>query len=413
MRGLVLLGALLLAPAAAAQTDWTAVDRQLATLVERTAAPGAGLVVIHRGEVVHRKTVGELAPAQVVSIASASKWLTVVTLLALVDAGVVDLDAPVSRYLPEFTGDKAAITVRQCLSCTAGLPPRVPGATKRASTVTSTAAEIAAAPLKEPPGTALRYGGCGFQVAARVAEVVTGKRWHEVFAERVTRPLGMTHTVFGGFTFDMKRADLGADGRPKPGGNPWAGGSAVSTLNDYARLVRMLDAGGVWQGKRILSQARVDEMFRDHTVGLRVAYSPHPDHSIRYGLGTWIERKASDGTSVDVCDPGAFGWTPWIERDNRIAGLLAIKSRYPKVEPHLEALQREIRKALGAEHALAPRAAPPARLGPLAERMLKRQDTDGDGKISRAEYRGFGFRRLDANGDGYLDRSELAKVGQR
>ena len=60
--------------------------------------------------------------ALLIAIASASKWVSAVAILTLVDDGLIDLDAPLSTYLPQFTGSKGTMTVRQMFSHTSGLP---------------------------------------------------------------------------------------------------------------------------------------------------------------------------------------------------------------------------------------------------------------------------------------------------
>jgi hypothetical protein len=66
---------------------------------------------------------------------------------------------------------------------------------------------------------------------------------------------------------------------------------------------------------------------------------------VRYGLGTWLLRP--EGTWLRACDPGAFGFTPWIDRDLGVGGVLAIRDRSARVLPRLAAVQAAVREACG------------------------------------------------------------------
>ncbi|MBM4204042.1 MAG: beta-lactamase family protein, partial [Gammaproteobacteria bacterium] len=227
--------------------------------------------------------------------------------------------------------------LRHCLSCTSGLPSRVTGIMDIDMTMAECVGRIAALPLQEPPGTKLRYGGTGFQVGAHLAELVTGRTWYELFAERVKDPLDLAQTEFGLASEEDGRAlGFGGGNKLRVDGsrtrNPWVAGTAVSSMRDYGRLVQMLAAGGIYDGRRIVSAAMVAEMFREQTTGMEIGFSAYADDpTIRYGLGTWIERRDTAGGSLAVSDGGAFGWMPFVEFDSGISGVFAVKDRLRNV----------------------------------------------------------------------------------
>lgn len=298
---------------------------------------GTGLVVLRGTEVVHHSVHGKFAGDTVLPIASASKWLAVATILTLVDEGVLDLDVPVGRYVREFDrADKNTLTLRQCLSCTGGVPARL-NDRMRGWDSAAFAAAAADAALRDQPGSAFRYGGVGFQIAAVAAERVTGKRWHDLFGERIAAPLGLRNTRFG--TLLPVGGDAGTTELP------WVAGGAVSTLDDYARFLQMLLGKGEFAGRRVLSEASIDAMWRDQ-VPERVEVQPvgFAAEKVRYGLGTWIETLA--GGVVRVSDPGAFGFTPWVDLDLRVAGVFAVRDRVQRVLPQVRRLQDAARAAV-------------------------------------------------------------------
>lgn len=303
-------------------------------MVGQIGLRGAGLVVLRGDDLLHRSLHGDLAGDTVLPIASASKWLAVATILALVDEGVLDLDLPVARYVEEFDrADKRTLTLRQCLACTGGTPPRLPER-MRGWDMARFAEAAADAALREQPGSTFRYGGVGFQIAAVAAERATGKRWHDLFAERIAAPLGMRHTRFG--TLLPVGGDAGTTSLP------WVAGGAVSTLDDYARFLQMLVNGGEYHDRRVLAADSVAAMFRDQVPEMvEVQAIGFDAERVRYGLGTWIE--ALPGGAVRVSDPGAFGFTPWIDLDLGVAGVFAVRDRVQRVLAQLRGVQDEVR----------------------------------------------------------------------
>lgn len=313
------------------------VRQKAEAMVGQIGLRGAGLVVLRGDDLLHRSLHGDLAGDTVLPIASASKWLAVATILALVDEGVLDLDLPVARYVEEFDrADKRTLTLRQCLACTGGTPPRLPER-MRGWDMARFAAAAADAALREQPGSTFRYGGVGFQIAAVAAERASGKRWHDLFAERIAAPLGMRHTKFGALL------PVGSDAGTTT--LPWVAGGAVSTLDDYARFLQMLANGGEYHDRRVLAAGSVAAMFRDQVPEMvEVQAIGFDAESVRYGLGTWIE--ALPGGAVRVSDPGAFGFTPWIDLDLGVAGVFAVRDRVQRVLAQLRGVQEEVRAAV-------------------------------------------------------------------
>jgi polyhydroxybutyrate depolymerase len=166
---------------------------------------------------------------------------------------------------------------------------------------------------------------------------VTGKRWHDLFAERIAAPLGMAATKFGTL--------LPVGGEAGTAQLPSVAGGAVSTLDDYGRFLRMLVGKGELEGRRVLSAASIDAMWRDQ-VPPEVDVQPFgfDANRVRYGLGTWIT--PLDGGAVRASDPGAFGFTPWVDLDLRVAGVFAVKDRVQRVLPQVARIQQEVRAAV-------------------------------------------------------------------
>lgn len=304
-----------------------AVRKQLEQAVQ-SGAPGLTAIVMRRGRLLFRLDVGKIAPDAELPVASASKWMTAALVMSVVDDGRLALDAPVSRYLPDFTGAAGRITLRQLLAQTSGTGSLRDGVDIRQDprmTLAESAAEVAHRPLQDPPGTVFRYGGPGFQVAGAAVEAVTGERWATLFDERIARPLGMHHTRW---------EHLPAHGVSAPQTrNPLLQGGVVTTADDYMRFLTMLAQHGRYGGRQILSVRAVDAMEKVQMLGKPMAYRPPGarDRATQYALGNWCERWTEAGDCTLVSSPGAFGTFPWIDRTSGTYGIFFVDSRLPRV----------------------------------------------------------------------------------
>jgi CubicO group peptidase (beta-lactamase class C family) len=174
-------------------------------------------------------------------------------------------------------------------------------------------------PLESRPGEVFHYGGQHMHVAAGVAEAVTGQRFVDIFQAQIARPLGMTHTRFrGGAIF----APNASDDHPAPAG------SAESTLGDYGRFLEMISHDGVApDGTRILASATVAEMQTSQIDDVRNYRGPSyrmKEHN-PYGLGEWLDWAGEDNEAIVLSSDGAFGFRPWIDKQNDIVGVYLIQ----------------------------------------------------------------------------------------
>jgi CubicO group peptidase (beta-lactamase class C family) len=236
-------------------------------------------------------------------LASASKWLSAVTLARLVEKGVLRWDSRVGDYLPEAPAATHDITLDQLFSHTSGMVAGEAAClSNRLYTLQQCARMILDQPLVRPPGTAFGYGGNSMQVAGAMAEVASGRSWDYLFITEVVTPLGLTATDWTAGAFAAGYV---------PNSNPRIGGGARSTLDDYGRLLDMVLAGGTHQGQPFLQQDTIAWMARDRIAGLEVVNSPAPEYG--YGFGQWVEAKDVFGRTYRVSSPGAFGTTPWVD----------------------------------------------------------------------------------------------------
>lgn len=233
----------LLLSLALAQPDSAALSRAR-DYVART--DGQALLVMHRGRIVHESYMAGGAPTKRQMLASGSKSFVGVATIAAVQDGLLQLDAPVSRYLTEWQQDarKSQVTVRQLLSLESGLEPGNPG-TGCGGRGATWGDAINAGTLADP-GTTFRYGPYPFIAMGAALERVQRASFDAYLRERVLAPLGVTVEW---------RARCG-DGKPQ-----LAGGAAM-TARDWATFGEMIRQGGRHNGRQLLSETLVRELFR-------------------------------------------------------------------------------------------------------------------------------------------------------
>ena len=318
--------------------DLAPVDAALQDLVDEHGLEGSSLRLARSGVVVHTRHLGGYGPDTRVAIASASKWLSALTLARLVEAGDLRWDSRVGEFFPDAPAAVQGITLTQLFSHTSGITIDDQAClSSRQSTLQECAGQILAVPLAWTPGTTFAYGGNSMQVAGAMAEIATGRSWDALFVAEMVQPLGLTAT-------DWTAAAI-APGYV-PNANPRIGGGARSTLSDYGRVVDMLLAGGEHQGRAFLSPSTLATMAMDRTVGLVIASSPVAEYNYGYGFGQWVEAKDAYGATYRVSSPGAFGFTPWVDWRSGSNGVIVVLGNGGLMRDELTALERLCLKQL-------------------------------------------------------------------
>ncbi len=270
---------------------------------------------------------------------SQTKGFCGVTIAKLVEEGRLDLDDPVSKYLPEFRelwvldGEdngvrtlhkaKNVLTVRMCLNHTGGFPFEISakqhnipgGGWSGGAPLRQVAAIAAASPIGFEPGTRDQYSNTGIDIGAAVVEVVTGMKWENYLKQEVLDPLGMTSTWFWPTDKQLRtqvemydthekapathRRENGWQQRPYNDGHVFAsaGAGLWTTANDQLKFYKMLMNLGIGDnGKRIL---------KEETVKRLLAVSTRPDGMGGYSLG--LAAPVTDGENEWFGHGGAWG----------------------------------------------------------------------------------------------------------
>ena len=214
-------------------------------------------------------------------LASNTKAIACALVLSYVEEGKLDLNAQVSRYLPEWKGENVP-TLRQCMSHTSGLKffPEMPIDRRPVQLLSRLAAQserVAA------PGEKYQYSNWGIDVAVACVEAVTGQPWEVLLKERILDPLDMRDATFfpteeqcsrmaKGYvlTDDKSAKEVAVNQFQYPyslhSRYPEAGGGLFGSPMDMIKFFAMVANGGVGlNGKRVLKPETVALWFEKQT----------------------------------------------------------------------------------------------------------------------------------------------------
>ncbi len=184
-----------------AQYNWGDLDAELQA---KQKLLGTNVVaMIWKGDsLVYKKEMGDFNSKTQAPIASCSKWLTAALVMQFVDEGKISLDDKVVKYLPEFEKYfKSYITIRQCLSHMTGIDDdggilKKLIQRKKFSSLEEEVESFAARDIRANPGTDFWYGDIGLNIAGRVLEVISKKKFDVLIKIKLFNPLAMRKTTF-------------------------------------------------------------------------------------------------------------------------------------------------------------------------------------------------------------------------
>jgi CubicO group peptidase (beta-lactamase class C family)/predicted esterase len=283
---------------------------RLDALAVRYRVPGAQLAVLDGDEivslatgVVDRDSAGPVTTETRFQIGSITKLFTATLMMQLVDRGLIDLDAPVTTYLPEFRtlSGSDAITIRHLLTHTNGIPgdrfvDTGPGEDAIARYVDG----LAEVELVHPVGAMFSYSNAAFVVAGRVIEVVTGLTYDAALRSAIVDPLGLSlrtvtdEIILGSHALGHTGTGVAPVFALARGMTP-AGSTPAATARDLVTFARM----HLEDGAGVLSPASVKAM-QERQVSLPPG-TLLDGEGIAWGLSEW------DGELVIGHNGGTLG----------------------------------------------------------------------------------------------------------
>lgn len=295
---------------ASSSTPYNEIDRYIEAQMARLSIPGAALVIVEGEQIVHARGFGRAcpggeapAPQTPFFIGSLTKSFTALAVMQLVEAGKVELDAPVERYLPWFcaklkdTQTPAQVTVRQLLNQTGGLPIG-PGweltadFDDRPEANERQARSLCPLKLNHPPGTAFEYSNLNFNLLGLIIEAASGESYPAYMQNHIFDPLEMRHSYTS--KADAKRYGLAVGhqswfgvpvpvpGLPVPSGS-LPSGQLICSAEDLGHYLIMYLNSGRYGKAQILSPEGIGEMHHPGVETMVLGYEKGG-----YGMGWYV-----------------------------------------------------------------------------------------------------------------------------
>ncbi len=305
--------------------------------IVESGIPGNDIIIYHKGKEIYRSYRGysdrenkmPMNGKERYNIYSASKPITCVAAMQLVEQGLLELDAPLYQYLPEFkvmcvkSGNNLAvaknqITVRHLFTMSAGFSyqtdsPSIMAAKKETNgkcPTVETIKYLAREPLLFEPGTMWEYSLC-HDVLAAVVEVVSGMRFGKYVKKNIFEPLGMNDSTFllpteeldtvcAQYRYTENSNICENCGREimyyKLGSEYESGGAGcISTVDDYIKFLEALRVGDI-----ILKKSTVEQMCVNIFPAINNSHYWPKEKGYGYGLGVRCPNGISEKTD--------FGW---------------------------------------------------------------------------------------------------------
>lgn len=402
------------------------VDDYLKAQMAAKHIPGLSVAVVRDGQIVKTAAYGvsnveAKTPTTVntlYGLGSCTKPFTAVAVLQLMEAGKVELDAPVSRYLDGLPAGWSAITVRQLLTHTSGLPnyrlflDYAKLYDPKYNQTGSVIAVIAGKPLHFTPGTKYEYSNTNYHLLGRLIEKVSGQTYAAYLASHQFQAAGMTETHFAGQPPLPPGQASGYDWDAKtrspntvflPAALSFGDDGLLSTVGDLAKWTTALSTGqlvGVATLKQMISPGTLtDGTPNSYGLGLIIApyrgqvvaghsgatpgYSSTVDFFVDSRLAVILLCNLYDGTpltdamALNVAQQFLPAETAIADTDPQTAALLRTVSAQLASGTLDKSLFAPSFQALLAPAAVDPAHALLAPLGPLTSLVLLRRDAGG------------------------------------
>ena len=364
-------------PARSGEAITAQIPARMKHFVDAKTVAGAVTLVAHDHRVVEFDAVGmadieagrAMSKDTIFQIMSMTKPVTAIGIMMLAEEGKLALRDPVEMYLPEFKGERVAanngpdngrlsvpehaITIRDLMTHTSGVPDEPPAEIKDYQhalnvPLDEVVSQIARQKLLFQPGTEWSYTSGGIEVLGRIIEVVSGQKYEDFIAERILKPLKMKDSFFYpdkqtpeqqkriAMVYVTRDENLTPAGPGILGGDPAKhragsvfpapGWGLYSTAEDLLHLYEMMLNGGVYEGRRYLSEFSVHLMTEPHTSKIRpVGWMRGADYGLAWEVVTEPLGELAGHSLGSFGHGGAFGTQGWIDPKNGLISIMLIQ----------------------------------------------------------------------------------------
>jgi CubicO group peptidase (beta-lactamase class C family) len=308
---------------AADTLDTAQIDTHVKDWMQMYDVPGASIALVRDGDVIYTRGYGvrdtttqhPVNENTLFAIGSITKSFTSLAVAQLVDAGKIDLDSPVTAYLPDFKLSDAAatrkLTVRHVLAQTTGLESYADDALWYAGqikTLQEAVDHIQKMALDGQPGEKYHYNNYNYALAGYLVEKVSGQPWADYLRQHILTPLAMdtanTNVSLSKKTNDFAaphRLDIPEGMQPIPFFSnfpPIAPAGAINaSAAEMAHYLQLQLSSGLYNGKQIVSQKMLREMHHEQVSTGTGGGDTLSQIGLSYGLG-WVVGKLDGETLV-------------------------------------------------------------------------------------------------------------------
>lgn len=263
-------------------SNLSVIDAYVRTEIKRLGIPGLALGIVYRDQIVHLQGFGvadsagrRVTPETPFHIGSLTKSFTALAVMQLVEAGEVELDTPVQKYLPWFTLEdrdaSAQITVRHLLNQASGLSEKDGNRLWiSAASMEEAERQMRTLHVRYPVGTKYQYCNLNYVVLGLVVENISGQSYADYVAEHIFRPLemrqsyvshevAMAHDLAEGHYYVLGHA-FAREGIFPPAYLPT--GLLVASVEDLTHYVIAQLDDGKYGNASVLSPRGVTEMHK-------------------------------------------------------------------------------------------------------------------------------------------------------
>jgi len=298
--------------------DFSAIDQYIAAEINRLGIPGMALGIIHECNIVHLQGFGRadtsghsVTPETPFYIGSLTKSFTALAIMQLAEANKLELDDPVTKYLPWFAlADATAasrITLRHVLTHTTGISEK-DGNNSWCSTagVEHEVRALSRVALKYPVGEKYQYSNINYSIAGLIIEVVSGQSYADYIHQHIFMPLQMRHSYISreaAIKDGLAQGHYYRFGHAKAGTGPLppallAAGLLISNVEDMTHYMIAHLNNGQFQQNTILSPQGI--------ATLHTPVVPMKDQRFQYALGWATGPIEEDSVFMHNGDTGYF-----------------------------------------------------------------------------------------------------------
>jgi CubicO group peptidase (beta-lactamase class C family) len=308
------IGSVQASPLQQTDADFAAIDAYVQEQMENLGIPGLALGIVRDDQITHLQGFGvadssrrAITPQTPFRIGSLTKGFTALAVMQLVEAGEINLEAPVHTYLPRFElADPEAsskITVRHLLNQTSGFSTKDGNSLwTNKKDLEETVHSLDGIKLTQPVGSTYQYSNINFMIAGLIVEVVSGQPYAEYVTEHIFEPLDMQHahaSIASAHADGLAKGHIIMVGRARQDDGPippanLPAGTLIASAEDMTHYAIAQMNDGRYGHSSVLSPQGMDELHKPAIVAGEEAH-----YAMGWTVGAWEGKRSIYHTGDD------------------------------------------------------------------------------------------------------------------